>query len=209
MKSLLQKIFTTPFSGTLLLGLCLSQMLVFPIWADEVTNVSDIKGCRAIKGEAERLRCYDTVSDGGIFNEEKLKQVRVEEFGAQKMQKPPEPEPEPAPSAEPEPAPSATPKTVTAQESAPESAPEPAKAPEPETGAAISVDRLSVTIVRSQKDNRGFVYFQTSDGQVWKQQNAGGWSLTVPYDAVIKTGVFGSFFLVNEGGKSTRVKRVK
>ena len=195
MKSLLQKIVTVAFLPTLLLSLGVSQMLVLPVQADEFTNISDIKGCRAIKGEAERLVCYDTVSGGGIFNEQQLKKVQTEEFGSQTMRK--------------EPVPVTAPPPASASASAVAPATASAASPEPATGTEISVDRLNVTIVRSTKDRNGFHYFQTSGGQVWKQKNASGWSLTVPFDAEIKAGVFGSFFLVNEGGKSTRVKRVR
>jgi len=65
MKSLLQR---------LVVLLCVSQIFVLPVLADELINISDIKGCRAISGDTERLACYDTVIDGGVFNEQKLKQ---------------------------------------------------------------------------------------------------------------------------------------
>lgn len=189
MKLWLQKTLAAPFLCTLLLSLGASQVIVTPLLADEFTNITDIKGCRVIKGEAERLRCYDMVTDGGIFNEQQLKQVQVEEFGSRTVKKAPEPAPTPAPAA--------APATVTPQEAIPAPATE------------MSADRLYVTIVRSKKDMYGFYHFQTSDGQVWKQQNAGSWSASVPFEAKIKAGAFGSFFLVNEGGKSTRVKRVR
>ena len=193
MKTLLHKVVTVPFLGTLFLSLGVSQMLVLPLQADEFENISDVKGCRVIEGEIERLACYDTVSGGGIFNEQKLKQVQAEEFGSSKMKPVPEPQPDPSP--------------VVATE--PGAAPTQESAPKPATGKAISVDKLSVTIVRSQKDGMNIHYFQTSSGQVWKQQEAVSWNLKAPYDAEIKAVVMGSFFLVHEGGKSTRVKRVR
>lgn len=192
MKSLLQRLVAVPFSSSLLLGLFASQIIALPLLADEFINISDIKGCRAIRGDTERLACYDTVSDGGVFNEQKLKQVQVESFGSSALRK------ERAPVA---PAPSTGTGTAT-----------PATAPAPVTPATapnIPVDRITVTITRVKKDGSGIHYFQTSDGQVWKQRNASGWSLKVPFEAEIKAGALGSFFLVNEGGKSTRVKRVK
>jgi hypothetical protein len=109
------------------------------------------------------------------------------------MPKAPEPAPAPAPSSSVSPATATPPVATTTKKSKQDD----------------SADQMSVTIVRSKKDGKGFHYFQTSDGQVWKQQNATSWSLSVPFDAVIKAGVFGSFFLENEGGKSTRVKRVR
>jgi hypothetical protein len=72
-----------------------------------------------------------------------------------------------------------------------------------------SLDELTVTIVRVKKDQNRIHYFQTSEGQVWKQVNRENWSSKVPFEANIKSGTLGSFFLVNEGGKSTRVKRVR
>jgi len=78
-----------------------------------------------------------------------------------------------------------------------------------EKEADISIDELIVTVVRIQKDGNGLYYFQTSGGQVWKQVSRGSWSSQVPFEANIKEGAMGSFFLVNEGGKSTRVKRVR
>jgi len=197
MKSLLHKIVSVPFLSALFLSLGVSQMLVLPLLADEPTNISDIKGCRAIKGEAERLLCYDTVSDGGIFNEQQLKQVQVEKFGSDTMPKAQESAPNPAPTASP------GSEKGTAQGVAP--APQPA----PATGTDISADKLSVTIVRTKKGDYGIYYFQTADGQVWKQVNAVAWNIKAPFDAEIKAGVLDSFFLVHEGGKSTRVKRVK
>jgi len=163
-----------------------------PLLAAEFINISDIKGCRAIRGDTERLACYDTVSDGGVFNEQKLKQVQVESFGSSALRK------ERAPVA---PAPSTGTATATAA---------PATAPAtPATAPDIPVNRITVTITRVKKDGSGIHYFQTSDGQVWKQRNVSSWSLKVPFEAEIKAGMLGSFFLVNEGGKSTRVKRVK
>ena len=199
MKSLLHKVISVPFLGTLFLSMGASQMLVLPLLADELINISDVKGCRAIKGETERLACYDTVSGGGIFNEQKLKEVQAEEFGSRSMKPAPQPIPEPPPVVAIDPGAEATKEIAPKQETA----------PEPATGKSISIDRLNVTIVRSQKDGMNIHYFQTSEGQVWKQQEALRWNLKAPYEAEIKAGVLGSYFLVHEGGKSTRVKRVR
>jgi hypothetical protein len=193
MKSLLHNNVAAPFLSKLLFSLGVSLFFVLPLSADEITNITDFKGCRAIKGETERLACYDTISEGGIFNEQKLKQVQVEEFGSSKMPKAVEPAPAPAASTAATTAPSASTSTATTKSQKKDG----------------SSKKLAVTIVRSKKDVNGYHYFQTSDGQVWKQLNANSWSLSVPFDAVIKAGVLGSFFLVNEGGKSTRVKRVR
>jgi hypothetical protein len=190
---MMQKIVTAPFSGALFLIFGVSQLFMSPLWADELINITDVNGCRAISGDAERLACYDTVSRGGVFNEQQLKQVQIEQFGSNKMTDKSDPEP-PAAS---EPA-TANAAGATAK---------PESAPLPQT--KISVDEIHVTVVRVKKGNGGIFYFQTADGQVWKQQNATSWSLTVPFDAKIEKGLMGSFFLVNEGGKSTRVKRVK
>jgi len=161
MKSLQQKTVTVLFMLSLLLGLIVSQMLMQTLLADELINVSDVKGCRAIAAKMERLLCYDTVADGGVFNRQKLQQVQTENFGSKKRQ------------------------------------------------PDISVDQLAVTIVRVQKGATGIHYFHTADGKVWKQSNRGNWSSKVPFQAKIKAGVLGSFFLVTEGGKSARVKRVR
>jgi hypothetical protein len=72
-----------------------------------------------------------------------------------------------------------------------------------------SVEQLAVTIVKVQKADNRIHYFHTADGTVWKQSSASSWKLNVPFQATIKTGVFSSYFLVAEGGKSTRVKRVR
>ena len=217
MKSLLQKVVAVPFFSTLLIGLGVSQMFMLPLLADESVNISDIKGCRGIKSDVERLSCYDTVNDGGIFNEQKLREVRVEDFGSETMPKKPAPAPAPTLAPEPTPAPASTPATepAVATGSSDASVPEPASkvAPAPEAapvaGKAVSANELDVTIVRLKKGNGGIYYFQTSEGQVWKQQNALSWNLKAPFDARIKKGVLNSFFLVHEGGKSTRVKRVR
>ena len=66
-----------------------------------------------------------------------------------------------------------------------------------------------VTIVRVQKDPNGFLYFQTAKGQVWKQKTSGNYFTKVPFEAEIKSGMLGSFFLVTKGRGAIRVKRVK
>ena len=239
MKPLLQKVMVVPLLRSLLLGLGMAQVLISPLQADEIVNIDNVKDCRRIGGDTERLSCYDTVINGGVFNEQKLRQVQVEEFGSETMPKAPAsaptPAPAPAPTSAPTPAPAPaptsapTPAPAPAPASAPTSAPAPAvatgsavvTAPEakpaavpeqktpPVAGKVVSENRLDVTIVRFQKGNFGIHFFQTSDGQVWKQQNARSWNLKAPFEAKIKKGAMGSFFLVTEGGKSTRVKRVK
>lgn len=149
LKYLTQRIF---------MGLLVLTAQVQHLLADEAEEVSNVSDCRSIAGDAERLLCYDTVLDGGIFNQ---KQAQTERFGNKKLQ--------------------------------PESA----------------VDKLIVTIVKIQKSKSGIHYFYTADEQVWRQVNRGNWSRTVPVQAEIKSGAMGSFFLVTEGGKSTRVKRVQ
>jgi len=207
MKSLLQKAVAVPFFSTLLISLSVSQMFMLPLLADELVNITDIKGCRGIKSDIERLSCYDTVNDGGVFNEEKQREVRVEDFGSETMPKAPPPEPAPAPVSAPAPV------TTTDSSSAPVSEPvaevTPVQEAAPAAGKVISADELDVTIVRLKKGNGGIYYFQTSEGQVWKQQNAVSWNIKAPFEARIKRGVLNSFFLIHEGGKSTRIKRVK
>ena len=133
---------------------------VQPLLADEHINVTDFRDCRAIKGKAERLLCYDTIADGGVFDIQQVRQVQQETFGAKER--------------------------------------------EPD----ISIDMLNVTIERVEKDNNKR-YFYTAGGQIWKQQNPGNYPSKVPFEAEIKSGVMGSFFLVNESGRGIRVKRVK
>lgn len=195
---MMQKVVAVPFSSTLFIIFGLSQLFMSPLQADEMMNITDVKDCQGISGDAERLTCYDTVSRGGVFNEQQLKQVQIEQFGGKNLKKPAEPVPvQPAPAETKEPV-----STVAADASE-----------EPESSALpatkISVDEIQVTVVRVKKDGAGFFYFQTSDGQVWKQQNATSWSSTVPFDAKIEKGIMGSFFLVSEGGRSTRVTRLK
>lgn len=149
----------TAFLLTALLGPGVTH--VQPLLADEYINVTDLRDCRAIKGKAERLLCYDTIADGGVYNTQQVRQVQQETFGA--------------------------------------------KDREPD----ISIDTLSVTIERVEKDNNDKRYFYTTGGQVWKQQNPGLYPSKVPFEAEIKSGVMGSFFLVNESGRGIRVKRVK
>jgi len=127
-----------------------------------------------------------------------LKQVQIEQFGSKDLQKPAEPVPvEPVPAETKEPV--GTVATDAGEE--PESSALPA--------TKITVDQIQVTVVRVKKDGTGRFYFQTSDRQVWKQQEPSSWSLTVPFDAKIEKGMMGSFFLISEGGKSTRVTRLK
>ena len=190
MKSCSRNYFTVPFFGVMLLALFMSQFFASSLLAEEFTNISDIKACRAIGSDKARLICYDTVIDGGIYNEEQYQQVIVEEFGSEKMPKSPVAEPAPAVVA----VPSAAEKTTRS---------------EPVKSKKSAGNRLSVTIVRVKKDANGYHYFQTSDGQVWKQQNAGSWNTDTPFDAVIRSGTLSSFFLENEAGRSTRVKRLR
>jgi len=188
-----QKVVAVSFYGIVFLFIGLSQISTSAVLADELINITDIKDCQQIKGDTERLACYDTVSRGGIFNEQKLKEVQVEQFGSENMRKPPEPAQEEAQ------------KPVNSMASGTSAETKSA----PPTKAQGSVDEIRVTVVRVKKDGAGYFYFQTSDNQVWKQRNASSWSMEVPFEAKIEKGMMGSFFLVNEGGKSTRVKRVK
>lgn len=209
MKSLSKNIRLRPISRALLIVLGVSHLFVSSLLADVPVNISDIKDCRSISGDVERLSCYDTIIDGGVFNEQKLREVQVQEFGSETMPKKASPapatmaEPGPASVAEPEPgkaaatATASTPAVTSTQQTAPAAA------------KVVSADELGVTIVRLKKGNGGIHYFQTSEGQVWKQQSAQRWNLKAPFDAKIEKGTMGSFFLIHEGGKSTRVKRVK
>ena len=207
MKSLSKKILVWPNSGALLIVLGVSNLFMSSLLADELVNISDIKDCRGISGDIERLSCYDTIIDGGVFNEQKLREVQVQEFGSETMPK--EAPPAPAPKAEPAPAPvvEAEPGKATATITTP--AVTSTKQTAPAAAKVVSTDELGVTIVRLQKGKGGIHYFQTSEGQVWKQQNAQRWNLKPPFDAKIEKGTMGSFFLIHQGGKSTRVKRVK
>lgn len=204
MKSLVQTNITMPKLMLLITGLMVSQVCVIPLQADELVNINDVKDCRGIRGDVERLTCYDTIVDGGIFNEQKLREARVEDFGSDTMPKEKAPAPAPAPVA-------VTPSTAPAATSAAQESPAAvaAEAPPPEAGKGVSANQLDVTIVRLKKGNDRYYYFQTSEGQVWKQQNATTWNLKAPFEAKIEKGAMGSFFLIHEGGKSTRVKRVK
>lgn len=78
-----------------------------------------------------------------------------------------------------------------------------------EKASVPSVDQVSVTIVNVQRSSSGTHYFHTADGNVWKQSGKGRWNLPVPFQAQVKSGALGSYFLVAETGKSTRVKRVR
>ena len=71
------------------------------------------------------------------------------------------------------------------------------------------VEQLAVTIVNVKKSATGIHYFYTADGAVWKQSTGRRWNIKAPFEAQIKSGKLGSFFLVSDSGKSTRVKRVQ
>ena len=130
--------------------------------ADEYVNISDFKKCREIEGEVERLLCYDTIADGGIYNEQKLQEAQKEDFG---------------------------------RRGGP---------------TDISLEELTVTIVKVSEAAGRIHYFYTEDGKVWKQSTPrGSWIIDVPFEAEIRSGMLGSYFLVLENGKSTRVKRVR
>ena len=161
MKLLLESTIEVLAKRLFLLGILASQLLLQPLLADDFVNVSEMKDCRPITAKAERLLCYDTVVDGGVFNQQELEQVQKENFG----------------------------NTKAAQD--------------------VSVDQVIVTIVRVQEGASQIHYFHTADGAVWKQTNGGSWKLKAPFEAEIKSGIMSSFFLVAEGGKSTRVKRVR
>lgn len=197
MKSRSQNILAHTLPGAPLLFVVLFSAFVTPSMAEEFVNISDIKGCRAIKDEQERLVCYDTVMDGGIFNEQKVRQKKVETFGSKTM-----PPVEPAVSE-----PSAPPVKAEVAKAPAESTRK--SPPVPKKSKKDSSDSLAVTIVRTKKDGNGFYYFQTSEGQVWKQQNATKWTIDTPFEADIRAGALGSFFLEVQGSRGTRVKRVR
>jgi hypothetical protein len=71
------------------------------------------------------------------------------------------------------------------------------------------VEQLAVTVVNVKKSSTGIHYFYTADGAVWKQSTGARWNLKAPFEAQIKAGKLGSFFLLSDSGKSTRVKRVR
>lgn len=135
--------------------------LMQPSLAEEFDNIRDMQACRAIPADAERLLCYDTVADGGIFNEQKVQEVQARKFG------------------------------------------------DTQERNEVTIDKLTVTIERVQESSAGIHYFYTDDGAVWKQSTGRSWNIRTPFRAEIKAGKLGSYFLVAEGGKSTRVKRVK
>ena len=141
--------------------LCPGVTLVQPLLADEYINVTDFQDCRAIKGKSERLLCYDTIADGGVFDTQQVRQVQEETFGSEERE------------------------------------------------SDISIDRLNVTIERVEKHGSNKQYFYTAGGQVWKQKNPEHYPTKVPFEAELKSGAMGSFFLVNESGRGTRVTRVK
>lgn len=71
------------------------------------------------------------------------------------------------------------------------------------------VEQLAVTIVNVKKSSTGIHYFYTAEGAVWRQSTGGRWNIKAPFEAQIKAGKLGSFFLLSDSGKSTRVKRVR
>ena len=73
----------------------LSLFFTATLQAEEPVNVTTFEGCQAITRDKARLVCYDTIAKGEIYNEEKREQLRVEEFGAEKMRKPSEEKPAP------------------------------------------------------------------------------------------------------------------
>lgn len=139
----------------------LSLMPIEPLSAAEHAPISRIGGCRTIEDNTERLRCYDTISDGGVYEERESQQPAQENVSRN------------------------------------------------ENPADTSVDQKPVTIVRITKGQNRIHYFYTADGTVWRQTGRGSWNLKVPFEARIEAGMLGSFFLVTDGGKSTRVKRVE
>ena len=144
----------------------LFAVLVLPcvVQAELPAEIDDVRACRELGSDAQRLLCYDSVVDDGVFTRQQAKQAVVESFGNSRSQ----------------------PDVVEDE-----------------------IEQLPVTIVRVRKSDTGTRYFYTSDEQVWKQTSRGNWSLKAPFEAQIKAGVMGSFFLVTDGGKSMRVKRVR
>ncbi len=193
MKSRLHTFVAHTLPGTWLLYVVLFFTFITPSMAEDFINISDIKDCRAISAEQERLLCYDTVIDGGIFNEQQVRQKRAEVFGSKTMANS-----EPVAPAPPE---SSSPSSKAGIAEAPPAATKKSR--------NDSSDSLTVTIVKTRKDGNGFYYFQTAEGQVWKQQNASRWTIDTPFEAVVKAGVMGSFFLEVKGSRGTRVKRVR
>lgn len=145
----------------LVMGAAGSVLLCQPLLASEFVNVSDIKECRKISGDAERLLCYDTVTDGRVFHEQLLQEAQEENFGSK------------------------------------------------DNKLGVSTDQIGVTVIKVTKSSTGIHYFYTDDGAVWRQSNAGRWNLKAPFEAEIKSGAMGSYFLAVEGSRSVRVKRAR
>ncbi len=145
-------------------GLCVSLVFACAASAEMQADIENVEDCRALASDAQRLICYDTLVDGGVFTRQQAEKARVERFGS--TDKPPE-------------------------------------------VVKDDIEQLAVTVVRVRKSDTGIRYFYTEDEQVWKQSGRGNWSLKAPFEARIKAGLMGSYFLVTDGGKSMRVKRVR
>lgn len=70
----------------LLWGIAVMLLALQPLQADEPVNVTDMKDCSEFKADAERLLCYDTVAKGGVFNQQQLEKVQVENFGSKERE---------------------------------------------------------------------------------------------------------------------------
>jgi hypothetical protein len=160
--------------------------------------------CTAIENDAERLACYDRA----------LRPVPAPQAPATPA---PRATPAPAPSAA-APAPAAPADDSRSERRARESTATPAPAPAPAraapaapgAGAAAGDSIVSVVVVGMRALPGRETTFTTNDGAIWVQTD--GQRLVsmpdTPFNAEIRPGAMGSYFLVpNERGRAIRVRR--
>ena len=172
---------------------------------------TELRRCAILTNANQRLACYDGV----------LIPAAAESAGVEVDQVPAAVEPVApvAPAVEPTPSPNAPPRAQ------PEPDPAPAIAAVPPNPAAstddasefglraerVEPDEITVTVVEVSQDLLGKHIFKTEDGQIWMQtDNRKVRFRDMPFDARIRGGSMGSYFLQSVGGGAAlRVKRAR
>jgi len=188
---------TTSCAGALLTGAAVAAMLLGPgqsVAQSGSDLAAQVRGCRAVQRDRERLACYDAV----FANLDTAPAAAAQPGRAAQA-----PSAQAAPAAQAvtaRPAPPDPPRAAAPAATARTAPPSAAPASEPATPTTVLIVDVNDSIP-------GAARLVTDTGQVYVQTNSGGRTMLprVPFEATIEVGTLGSVFLVPEGRRAIRV----